>query len=168
VRWQPDDPQCEECGFEWRCDVDSAVRAVEATLLRLPQRVDRDRWTQSHQDGVWSPAQYLWHLVDVLRIGTERLWVVEVDPGAGLVCWDENALASVRRYERLSPRVARIAFGDAIRTWVAVARTVPSDLEVEHDAFGTMTAADIILRTAHEVHHHWLDIDDGLAQGPEP
>jgi hypothetical protein len=31
-----------------------------------------------------------------------------------------------------------------------------------------MTAADIIRRNAHEVHHHWLDIDRGLAQGPEP
>jgi hypothetical protein len=168
VRWQPDDPQCEECGFDWSCHVDSAVRAVEATLLRLPQRVDRDQWTQSHQDGVWSPSQYLWHLVDVLRIGTERLWVVDLDPRAGLVCWDENALASVRQYERLSPRVAGIALGNAIRTWVAVARTVPSHLEVEHDAFGTMTAADIIRRNAHEVHHHWRDIDRGLAHGPEP
>ncbi len=23
--------------------------------------------------GVWSPSEYTWHLVDVLRIGTERL-----------------------------------------------------------------------------------------------
>jgi DinB superfamily len=168
VRWQPDAARCEECGFEWSCDVDSAVRAVEASLLRLPPRVDRDQWTRSPQDGAWSPAQYLWHLVDVLRIGTERLWVVEIDPGAGLVCWDENALASARQYQRLSPRVAAIAVDNAIRTWVAVARRVPSHLEVAHDASWTMTAADIIRRSAHEVHHHWLDIDRGLAQGPEP
>jgi hypothetical protein len=84
------------------------------------------------------------------------------------VCWDENALAAVRQYERLSPSVAGIAFGHAVRTWVAVARRVPSHLEVEHDALGAMTAADITRRSAHEVHHHWLDIDRGLARGPEP
>jgi hypothetical protein len=40
-------------------------------------------------------------------------------------------------------------------------------LDFAHGASGTMTAADIFRRNAHEVHHHWLDIDRGLAQGPE-
>ena len=46
---------------------------------------------------------YVWHLVDVLRIGTERLLTLTYDPGRGIACWDENALAEARRYH-LCPR----------------------------------------------------------------
>jgi hypothetical protein len=31
---------------------------------------------------------YLWHLVDVLRIGNERLLTLTRDPRRGITCWD--------------------------------------------------------------------------------
>jgi hypothetical protein len=39
----------------------------------------------------------VWHLVDVLRIGTEPLFALTYDPGRGITCWDENALAEACR-----------------------------------------------------------------------
>ncbi len=68
-------------------------------------------------DGVWSPTEYLWHMVDVLRIGAERLWTLEVDPDTGLPGWDENDLARVRRYADLSASVGMIAYERAVETW---------------------------------------------------
>ena len=55
---------------------------------------------------MWSASAYAWHLVDVFRIGAERLWHVAADPGRPLACWDEVALADARGYEHLSPLVA--------------------------------------------------------------
>ncbi len=46
---------------------------------------------------MWSQSAYVWHLVDVMSIGTERLWTLVHDPDAGLRCWDEKALAEVRQ-----------------------------------------------------------------------
>ena len=111
---------------------------------------------------VWSPSEYVWHLVDVLRIGSERLLTASIDPAAGIPCWDENDLAEVRQYDKLSPRVAVVAYRDAVSAWVAVADGVSMNASVEHPEFGELTPEDIIRRIAHEVQHHELDIRRGL------
>src|SRR5260370_974252 len=56
----------------------------------------------------WSASMYVWHLVDVLRIGTERLLTLTHDADRGITCWDENPLAEARRYQQLSPAVGLI------------------------------------------------------------
>jgi hypothetical protein len=59
----------------------------------------RRRW----HPGLWSASRYLWHTVDVLRFGTERLWTIGADPAVGVPAWDENVNAEVRSYDDLSP-----------------------------------------------------------------
>ncbi len=124
-------------------------------------RFDLDRLDRRKRPApdVWSPAMYLWHLVDVLRIGTERLWTLGLDPSAGVPCWDEEALARERHYAELSPVVAQRAFGDAVATWMGAASQA-ADLGggVSHAAVGELAAADLIRRNAHEVQHHLSDI----------
>jgi hypothetical protein len=83
---------------------------------------------------------YLWHLVDVLRIGTERLLTLTHDPGRGITCWDENALAKVRRYQQLSPVVRLIALRSAAQAWATTATAAPADVQVRHPQFGTLGA----------------------------
>ena len=104
---------------------------------------------------------YVWHLVDVLRIGSERLLTLTLDPERGIPCWDENALARERRYEQLSPAVALKVLRTAAREWVEVAVLVPDAAEVRHAEFGSLGALEIIRRDAHEVHHHVLDLTGG-------
>jgi hypothetical protein len=82
MRWQPESDRCVECGFDWRCDIEVAIQQVERLDAALPQIVDFERWTSRPGAGVWSPSEYVWHLVDVLRIGAERLWLVSTDPVA--------------------------------------------------------------------------------------
>lgn len=136
---------------------------VDGSPARVSSLIEgAKRVTQRPAEGVWSPSEYLWHLVDVLRIGHERLLTIVTDPGGGIPCWDENALAEVRHYGALSPSVGLIAYENAAGEWVANAKTVPVDASVEHERDGTMTAADIMRRNAHEVRHHELDIRRGL------
>jgi hypothetical protein len=158
VRWQPESRECAECGFDWMCARQDAVglvtRGPDAATAALAGVPDPMRRTGAR----WSASMYVWHLVDVLRIGAERLLTLAHDPGRGVTCWDENALAQVRRYQQLSPGVGLIALRSAAREWAQAARAAPSDAEVSHPEFGPLGAVDIIRRNAHEVRHHVLDI----------
>jgi hypothetical protein len=107
----------------------------------------------------WSASMYVWHLVDVLRIGAERLLTLKHDPDRGIVCWDENALAHDRRYQQLSPVVGLIVVRAAAREWAQAALAAPATAEVSHPGFGTLGAGEIIRRNAHEVRHHLMDIN---------
>ena len=102
---------------------------------------------------------YVWHLVDVLRIGAERLFTLTHDPGRGITCWDENALAEALRYEQLSPGVGLIVLRSAAREWVKAASNAPAETTVRHPEFGNLGALEITRRNAHEVHHHLMDIN---------
>ena len=108
---------------------------------------------------------YVWHLVDVLRIGTERLLTLAHDPARGITCWDEKALAEGRRYQQLSPAVGLIVLRSAAEAWTAAAAVAPADVQVHHPQFGSLGALEIIRRNAHEVHHHLMDINRCATQG---
>jgi hypothetical protein len=111
------------------------------------------------QPGAWSPSEYLWHMVDVLRIGAERLWTLQLDPGNGVPCWDENELAAARRYAALSPAVGLRAYARAVEAWCESAESTPAEAETTHPELGTIGAQELIRRSAHECHHHLFDIE---------
>src|SRR5579862_1222948 len=106
----------------------------------------------------WSASMYLWHLVDVVRISAERLLTLEHDAEAGVPCWDENALALARRYDRLSAAVGAAMLELETQVWLDVANAAPLDVVVEHPLFGDLGALELVRRTAHEVHHHLRDV----------
>ena len=70
----------------------------------------------------------------------------------------ENALAAVRQYDKLSQHVGLRALAGAVPLWRDAADAVAPDASAEHPRYGTLTAADVIRRNAHEVHHHAWDI----------
>jgi hypothetical protein len=113
----------------------------------------------SGEGGAWSPAEYLWHMVDVVRIGAERLWTLALDPDAGVPAWDENDLARVRHYGDLSPRAAVAAYARAVADWVSAAAEAPAEATTVHSELGPIGAADVIRTNAHEAQHHLLDIE---------
>ena len=161
--WKPETDRCPECGFNWNVASGDAVSLVETSPKRIATLFEgSEEATRRPAPDVWSPSAYLWHLVDVLRIGSERLLTASIDPAAGIPCWDENDLAEVRQYDKLSPRVAVVEYGNVVPAWVAVADRIPMKASVEHPEFDTVTAEDIIRRNAHEVQHHEMDIRRGL------
>jgi hypothetical protein len=158
VRWVPQEPTCQECGFDWGVGAGEAVESVRGLASKLASRRDQiSRSSRTTPEG-WSARGYLWHLVDVFSIGTERLLTLHLDPANGIPCWDENALAAARRYEKLSVPVGLVALSGAVDRWMTAAHTVPLTATIEHPLFGTLGAEDVIRRNAHEGMHHELDI----------
>ena len=83
-----------------------SVRPQRRRLRRRALRIDP---AEAVEPGLWSASRYVWHTVDVLRFGTERLWTIAADPSFGVPTWDENVVAEVRSYDQLSPVVGLIA-----------------------------------------------------------
>lgn len=159
MRWQPDSPVCTECGFDWTIARQDAIGQVAQAPDAAADSLRRIQDPMVRIGERWSASMYVWHLVDVLRIGTERLLILQYDPGRGITCWDENALAEVRRYQQLSATVGLIALRMAARDWAETAHNAPAGATVSHPLFGALGAVEIIRRNAHEVHHHLMDID---------
>lgn len=151
--------RCPECGFSWTTGVEDAIAMVAESPHLFAQAFSVvDPVTPVRADA-WSPNEYLWHMVDVLRIGTERLWALHLDPGTGVPSWDENDLARVRRYGELSPTVGVMAYGRAAQEWVNAAGDAPPQARTAHSESGTISAEEVIRRNAHEAQHHLLDIE---------
>ena len=159
VRWQPDSPVCAECGFTWTISGKDAIDLVTRLPEEAAAAIGRLHEPMRQAGDRWSASMYVWHLADVLRIGTERLLTLTHDPDRGITCWDENALAEARRYQRLSPRVGLMALRSAAREWATAAVMAPAGVQVRHPRFGGLGALEIIRRNAHEVRHHLMDID---------
>jgi len=159
VRWQPDSLVCAECGFDWEIARQNAVELVAQAPDAATAAITGIKDPMRHTGDRWSASMYVWHLVDVLRIGTERLLTLAHDPSRGVTCWDENALAEARRYQLLSPAVGLMVLRSAAQEWTATAAMAPADAEVCHPQFGVLGAVEIVRRNAHEVHHHLMDIN---------
>lgn len=171
MRWKPATSFCAECSFDWQCDRDHAVAVVSRGPAEVADAMNAVPDLMARSPEIWSATMYVWHLVDVLRIGTERLLTLVLDPSFGIACWDENALAVARRYAVLSPTVGLTVLRRQAKEWEDVAASVPDDVEVEHPQFGVMGATEIIRRNAHEVQHHigdirrWATLDSGGDDG---
>ncbi|MCU4185794.1 DinB family protein [Acidiferrimicrobium sp. IK] len=158
MRWGPENPVCAECGFDWAVPASSAIDIVAACPATYAAALAGVSPRPAAENGRWSAGMYLWHVVDVLHIGVERLWTITLDPDTGIPCWDENGLAAARNYSMLSIPVGLHALRQATANWVTTATTTPQDLTTRHDLFGELAAIDILRRNAHEVQHHLLDI----------
>ncbi|MEP6973356.1 MAG: hypothetical protein ABI869_04325 [Actinomycetota bacterium] len=138
---------------------DDAIRLVEAAPDRLATMMSGGVGLRSDDLKHWSETGYLWHLVDVIRPGTERLWILTLDPPSGIPGWNEEALAEARRYEALSPIVGLRALDRAIHESVRAAREAPPSAEATHPVFGRLSTRQAIVRNAHEIQHHGRDIE---------
>lgn len=159
MRWQPDSAVCAECGFDWAvtrpaatAEVIQAPDAAEESLRHIKDPTLRI-------GELWSASMYVFHLVDLLHISSERLLTLIHDPGRGITGFDENALAEARRYHQLSTAAGLISLRIAARDWAETESNAPAEATVNHVELGEMGALEIIRRTAHEVHHHVMDID---------
>lgn len=167
--WGPPGKNCPECGFDWSLSsyevlVGQCVRNV-ADFGTVLSRIDP---AAAVEPGLWSASRYVWHTVDVLRFGAERLWTVSVDPSFGVPEWDENVLAEVRAYDSLSPIVGLLALIAAADAWRTAALEAPHDVFTPHPEADDICAFDIVQRNAHEVSHHLWDVRRALTARPDP
>ena len=85
--------------------------------------------------------------------------MLELAPGSLVPSWDENELAAFRHYGELSTEVGVRALAEVAGAWRPVAEGAPAATTIEHSEYGTLSAADIIRRNAHDVLHHLQDIE---------
>jgi len=161
---EPEVAPCADCGFDWSLSSDKAILLVQAAPERYSAILANGAGPRSEDPTRWSATGYLWHVVDVIRLGTERLWALTHDAESGVPGWDEEALAAARRYEQLSWVVGLRALTVAVAEWTGAAREAPASAEVAHPAFGRLSSHDSIVRNAHEVHHHARDIEGALVR----
>src|SRR5580704_10819741 len=97
---------CPECQFDWDvADFDDLVGQCVQGAAVFGEALSRIDPSLAVQPGLWSASRYVWHTVDVLRFGTERLWTLSADHEFGVPSWDENVIAEARSYDDLSPVV---------------------------------------------------------------
>lgn len=158
--WSDHAGLCPECGFDWdENDYEDLVGQCVQSVAVFGEVLSRIDPTAAVRPGLWSASRYLWHTVDVLRVGTERFWTISADPTFGVPDFDENVLAEVRSYDDLSPIVGLIALIAAARSWRTAALEAPHDVATPHPDAGSIRAFDVALRNAHEVCHHLWDIE---------
>ncbi len=163
--WGTRQGRCAECRFDWEeADYDILIGQCVHGVGVFGEVLSRVDPAQPVQPGLWSASRYVWHTVDVLRFGTERLWTISADPSFGVPTWDENVVAQVRSYDALSPMVGLIALIAAAHDWRDAAMEAPQDAVTSHPEAGQIGAFDVVQRNAHEVCHHLWDVQRG---GPD-
>jgi hypothetical protein len=164
-QWGRRSGRCDECGFDWgQGDYQALVGQCVRTVGVFGEVLSRVDPAEEVAPGLWSASRYVWHTVDVLRFGTERLWTIGADPSFGVPAWDENEVAEVRSYDALSPMVGLIALIDAALAWRQAALEAPHDVPTAHPEAGEICAFDVVQRNAHEVCHHLWDVQRGLVR----
>ncbi len=135
-----------------------ALEAVASAPDRFHAAFDVESLTRAVAETAWNPAQYLWHVVDVIRYGTERLLALDLDAANGAMAWDADEAMHLRRRSPMSIVVGLAALELAVRQWAVVAESVSDEKQIRHPEFGMMDALLMCRRNAHEVVHHEWDV----------
>jgi hypothetical protein len=151
---------CARCGFDWKMSPAEARQLIDSSPGRTRDLID-DRWDDArrqHDPPWWSPSAYVWHMADALGIWSERFIAMELDPDNGLVGYDQDMLAEVRSYDRLSPMAALWAYERRARDFGEAADRHEPDERFVHPDFGPWTIGDVVRWMAHDMYHHEDDI----------
>jgi hypothetical protein len=155
---------CRECGFDWATPLDDAVLLVARLPVSFGRLLAGASGDERRPDLAWSVGAYVSHVADNLRIWAERL-VGGIDGGPLEVAgYDENELASARRYDTIPLQAAQWSLGRSVEDWLhAVKNSSRSSGIIVHPARGTLSLADVVLSNAHDALHHLRDIETTLA-----
>lgn len=148
---------CPECNFEPLPSLEAILAFFSQAVLDLANAAISATPSNTLPER-WNAAQYLWHVVDVLRFGTERIITITVDPTAGAMPWDADEMMEARSRSPHSIPVGVEALDAAATQWLDAARVAPINGTTQHPQLGTISLLTSLNRNAHEVVHHTLDI----------
>ena len=134
MRWQIPTGTCGECGFAWSGTRDDAIRTVGDGFSDVARHFELASMPPpEHARSGWSAVGYVWHLVDVIRLGAERLRYFQLVPSGRFPGWDADAMATTRRYELLPLAVGLASLQAATGEWLEEAAVAPGDdVLIEH------------------------------------
>ena len=108
---------CRECGFGWSTSVDAAAALIADVPERYAKLLDGQDGTTRHPSLTWSVRAYVCHVDDNLRIWAERMWSAVEAKQVQIEAYDQDALASARRYEHIPVKAALWALSHAADVW---------------------------------------------------
>jgi len=159
--------RCEQCGFDWTITPEDAEKLILETPTVTATLIG-DRWDDARRKPgpkTWSPTGYVWHMTDAIGIWAERLKAIADDPKAPIVGFDQDDLADVRGYDKLSPVAALWAFERRVRDFNDALELHPDrEKPFDHPDFGSWSVAKVVVWMAHDLFHHTHDISQGMAR----
>ena len=162
--------QCDECGFDWTTSALDGIRLIGL----FPDRVESiargagDRVNQRPDPDVWSPNEYIWHMVDLFHMFGEWLHMTRTLDHPTHAPLDSDALAAVRGYANRPFSTGLWALRDSIASFIQEAAIADLNSLVEYQGWRDVTAAEVIGFAAHEVAHHAFDLERALQSPGAP
>ncbi|MEO5723178.1 MAG: hypothetical protein ABIQ39_11300, partial [Ilumatobacteraceae bacterium] len=136
---------CRECDFNWSQSPTGVVASVEELPSLFDAVLAGTSGRQRHPELSWSAKAYVFHVADNLRIWAERLEGIRSGAPPQVAAYDENHLASVRRYEEMPVEAALWSVRTAAAAWSEAMRAaIQSGTVVDHPERGELTASEVV------------------------
>ena len=117
-----------------------------------------------HPDLTWSVGAYVCHVSDNLRIYAERMWSAAQTEQLRIEAYDQDDLASVRKYEHIPLDTALWTLSREADAWCeAFEAAVGRDATFLHPERGPQTFSELAQTAVHDAVHHEWDIRRSLA-----
>jgi hypothetical protein len=151
---------CRACGFQWDLAPQEAVTVVAEAPAQFRTRLESATGRERHPDLGWTPAAYVVHVADNLRIWAERLAGAGRGEATEVPGYDPDLLATARGYETTTLASALWSLDWSARAWVeAMNEALAIRVVLQHANRGPQRAEDVARSNAHDAHHHLGDID---------
>ncbi len=154
---------CRECGFDWSISVKAAAAIVAEIPGRYAGLLEGRDGSVRHPGLRWSVGAYVCHVGDNLRIWAERMWSSVEAGHVEIEAYDQDELASVRRYESIPLGTALWALSHAAAAWQeAFEAAVRREPTFSHPERGLISLTDLVQSNCHDAVHHEWDIRRSL------
>ncbi len=91
---------CEECGFDWETSLIDEIRVIGQFPDRVRQLVEgaADTLYERPAPEIWSPNEYVWHMVDAFRQFAEWLHMTRTLDHPTHTTFNGDQMAELRSY----------------------------------------------------------------------
>ena len=151
---------CRECDFNWEISSAQAVALVQQLSTMYAARLESSTGTETCAQLDWSVSAYVCHVVDNLRIWSERLAGARLSGESRVTGYDQVLLGVARRYEVINLRAALWSLDWAVREWSESLRAaLVAGTELRHSDRGRQSVEEVARNNAHDAIHHLWDIE---------
>jgi hypothetical protein len=151
---------CRGCGYTWSTDADVCRGMIEESPGRVAALLEGRDGSENLPVLEWNARAYVAHMADNLRIWSERLAAVVLDPSALVTPYEEGDLARARGCQSLPLQGVLWSLGRALEDWrVAEALAGSGSIVLRHPEQGRLELHEVRCVLAHEANHHTLDIE---------
>lgn len=158
--------RCAECDFSWDMSILDELRIIDSLPEQAGDLVEHigDAVHRRPQPDVWSPNEYIWHLVDNFRTAAEWMHDIRVNDHPTHYALDNDALAAARGYSRLPVDVGLWSLERSCRLFIAEAAITDPERTCYYHDWQDVTAAQVVSFLAHEAVHHLYDLERATAR----